>query len=1042
MINILSDPSYFLPPLIGVAGTFALFIVALLWSRRDFTTVLFCGILMSMALVNLCVFGMRSSPDVYRALLWEKGLAVPTLAAYVLYYHFTLVYTDTRGQRRILHASYLFLIVIAVIAPTDLIIEGMRVEAFGYAPVIGPAGFSWFAAGPLLALGGAYNLLKYYKVCPSYAERNRLIYLAVAAVFPLTGALLDGFTNLPPVFIWSNLIFCILCTIAIVRYHLLDIRVFIRKSSVYLLVSVVVAVPYVAMLYGLYRIFELQIAAWWLHASLILLLAIILRPLYGWAQNLVDRLFYRDRYDSLRALEAFSRRTQSLTDSARLGDIMVDLVSSALRPSSVHLLQPPPLSNDFATVSSAGVRSQASSISLSNSSALIKWLKRSKEMLSYRDLDIIPQLQGLVANEKEALSQIKAELIIPLKTRIGQLSGLLILGQKLSQEPYTIEDRQLLYTISTQMISNLENARLYNEVTQVRKDLENWLNSMTDCVMIVNTHWGIQFVNMAGVEKFGARAGEKCWCALGKDAVCSGCPIPHYLGGSTDGLHYSSNIRHREYDIAVAPLLDADGSLSVIEVLRDVTESKRAQEEIVRLLRTIENAREAINVTSSDGQIIYTNCAMDELFGYEKGRLIGKHPSVLNAVPTPEAVTKEIMAGIGKKGYWEGEIHNKRKDGTEFLSYARISSLVDEHGKILNFLSTQHDITERKRIESALRESEEFNVSLLTNSPNSILVFDLSASIRYVNPALEKLTGFSSAELVGRKPPFPWWIEETRKESSRELEKAMHRGARKYDQLFRRKNGEHFWVGIAFKTIKVAGERKYHLANWVDLTEQKRLRGNMEFYISQITRAQEKERKRIARELHDESIQSLASLALEIDAITQKKERLPEDVVRRLKGVRAETNIVLDNLRRFSHNLRPGVIDQTGLVPGLEILVEELNEAGGINASLQITGSETRLRPETELALFRITQEALRNARKHSGATDVMIKLRFTHNKTRLSISDNGRGFKLPRMLGDFATGNKLGIIGMQERTRLVNGEFLVKSHIGKGTTVIVVVEL
>ena len=902
MIDVLSDPSYFVPPLIAVAVTLALIIVALLWSRRDSSTGLFCGFLTSLVVWNLLIFGMRSSPDIQHALLWEKALIVPVIAAFVLYYHFTIIYTSAKGQRRILCAAYLALVVISALAPTDLLIQGMCIEPYGYAPVIGTGTYIGFAVGPLLILGGVSNLMKRYKLSTSYEERNRLVYLAIAAVFPLVGAILDGFTNLPPATIWTNLLFCILCTIAIVKYNLLDIRVFVRKSLVYLLVSAVIAVPYATVLVLVSQFLKPTMELWWVHAVLILLLAVVLRPLYGWAQNLVDRLFYRDRYDSLRALEAFSRRTQSLTDSARLGDIMVDLVSGALRPSSVHLLQPPPLSNDFATVSSAGVRSQASSISLSNSSALIKWLKRSKEMLSYRDLDIIPQLQGRVANEKEALSQIKAELIIPLKTRTGQLSGLLILGQKLSQEPYTIEDRQLLYTISTQMISNLENARLYNEVTQVRKDLENWLNSMTDCVMIVNTHWGIQFVNMAAVEKFGARAGEKCWCALGKDAVCSGCPIPHYLGGSTDGLHYSSNIQHREYDIAVAPLLDADGSLSVIEVLRDVTESKRAQEEIVRLLRTIENAREAINVTSSDGQIIYTNCAMDELFGYEKGELIGKYPSVLNAGPTPEAVTKEIMAGIEKKGYWEGEIHNKRKDGTEFLSYARISSLVDEHGKILNFLSTQHDITERKRIESALRESEEFNVGLLTNSPNSILVFDPSASIRYVNPALEKLTGFYSAELVGRKPPFPWWIEETRKESSRELEKAMHRGARKYDQLFRRKNGEHFWVGIAFKTIKVAGECKYHLANWVDLTEQKRLRGNMEFYISQITRAQEEERKRIAREVHDESIQSLASLALEIDAITQKKERLPEDVVRRLKGVRAETNIVLDSLRRFSHD--------------------------------------------------------------------------------------------------------------------------------------------
>ncbi|GAI57216.1 unnamed protein product, partial [marine sediment metagenome] len=135
----------------------------------------------------------------------------------------------------------------------------------------------------------------------------------------------------------------------------------------------------------------------------------------------------------------------------------------------------------------------------------------------------------------------------------------------------------------------------------------------------------------------------------------------------------------------------------------------------------------------------------------------------------------------------------------------------------------------------ALRQSEEFNSSLLTNCPYPVIVLNPDASIRYVNPALGKLTGFPSAELVGSKPPYPWWIEGTREECSRNLMKAMRRGTRKYEQLFKRKNGTSFWVEIDFKTVKVDREFKYYLANWVDLTERKRLRENMEFYISEIT---------------------------------------------------------------------------------------------------------------------------------------------------------------------------------------------------------------
>ena len=301
MINIFSNPSYLVPPLVGVVVTLALLIMALLWSRRDFSTYLFCGVLGSMILINLIIFGMRSSPDVDHALLWHRALSVPSLAMFVFYYHFTLVYTNNRGQRYILWAYYLLLALVACLSPTGLIVKGMHVEAYGYTPIIGLGSYTLLATGPLLLFAAAYDLMKRYRAPASREERWRLIYLIIAVIFPLTGAVLDGFTSLPPATIWGNLIFSIICTIAILRYHLFDIRVFIRKSLVYLLMSIIIAIPYAAVLVLVSRFLRLTTEVWWPHVILILLFAVALRPLYDWAQNLVNRVFYRDRYDYLRA---------------------------------------------------------------------------------------------------------------------------------------------------------------------------------------------------------------------------------------------------------------------------------------------------------------------------------------------------------------------------------------------------------------------------------------------------------------------------------------------------------------------------------------------------------------------------------------------------------------------------------------------------------------------------------------------------------------------------------------------------------------------
>jgi len=463
MINPISNASYLLPPLVAMGLCLALAVVVWYNSKRILSRRIFCGVLLSVGLWSFLTFGMRSSPDVNQAVLWVRALLVIGLAIYILYYHFTVVYTNAKGQRIILVAAYAIVILGAALVPTNLVVEGMRWENYGYAPVIGPMGVPLTISGlPLIGLA-IRNLLRQHRDSHAHEERTRIRYLIIAVLFPLLGAILDGFTNLPPAAIWGNLIFCIICSVAILKYHLLDIRIVLRKSLVYLLISVMVATPYVTVLISLNQALNTIMEPWWTHALLILFLAIILQPLHGWAQQFIDRLFYRDRYSYLKELEQFSREAQSIVNLKELGSKMIQLIGGALRTSCACLLLPSKGKDGLVMVSSIGLESPTSGVVLRDDSPLVKWLKRQQRILSSEELNIVSQLQSLSLREKNNLKQMEAKLYVPILTGPGQLSGILVLGQKLSQQPYSSEDRQLLTTLSSQMAIALENARLYNE---------------------------------------------------------------------------------------------------------------------------------------------------------------------------------------------------------------------------------------------------------------------------------------------------------------------------------------------------------------------------------------------------------------------------------------------------------------------------------------------------------------------------------------------------------------------------------------------------
>ena len=201
-----------------------------------------------------------------------------------------------------------------------------------------------------------------------------------------------------------------------------------------------------------------------------------------------------------------------------------------------------------------------------------------------------------------------------------------------------------------------------------------------------------------------------------------------------------------------------------------------------------------------------------------------------------------------------------------------------------------------------------------------------------------------------------------------------------------------------------------------------------------ITFAQEEERKRIARELHDDTAQCLAHLSLEIDALLSRRNQLPLEIYTRMKDLKTQIDDGLERLRRFCGDLRPEVLDRLGLLPALESLTEQTNADDKLEVEIEITGHERRLSPEVELALYRIAQEALHNVGKHAEADQAVISLKFQSSRVTLTIRDNGKGFQLPELLTDFAASGRLGLLGMQERARLAGGRLIVHSQPGKGS--------
>lgn len=360
---------------------------------------------------------------------------------------------------------------------------------------------------------------------------------------------------------------------------------------------------------------------------------------------------------------------------------------------------------------------------------------------------------------------------------------------------------------------------------------------------------------------------------------------------------------------------------------------------------------------------------------------------------------------------------------------------VDRRNITLGELAESLDTIKAQQLQ--LQLSEERYRGLFENSSEAILICANTGRIIAANQACQSLTGLSSDKLAEMSVGQMFSgadLEMVQQMISEEMDSAT---LKENDELrLERKDGREIFIQLKLSPMLKDNQVIGIQAIIHDITEERQLRQSMQSYVTRITEAQEAERKRISRELHDSTAQLLAGISRRLDSLLTRKGSLLPAISQELAKLHRLTDEALDGVRRFSQDLRPSILDDLGLGPSLEWLLADLEKSDKISTEFRVCGKPRRPSPETEVVIFRIVQETLSNVKKHARAGSVSLDVDFGDDALTILINDDGGGFDMPERPSNLVMSGKLGIVGMRERARLIGATLIVQSEVGAGTSV------
>jgi PAS domain S-box-containing protein len=442
----------------------------------------------------------------------------------------------------------------------------------------------------------------------------------------------------------------------------------------------------------------------------------------------------------------------------------------------------------------------------------------------------------------------------------------------------------------------------------------------------------------------------------------------------------------------------------------------------------------AIFLLDPQGHISSWNGGAERIKGWSADEIIGQHFSVLYLLEDVAAgkPARELEIAV-EQGRLEDEGWRVRKDGTRFWANVVITALFDEQRRLRGFGKVTRDMTERRNAVEALRESEErFRLVVQSVQDYGIFMLDQGGHISSWNTGAERIKGWSAAEAIGRHFSMFYPPEDVAAgKPARELKIAVEQG-RLEDEGWRvRKDGTRFWANVV---ITALFDEQRRLRGFGKVTRDMTERRNTEQALRERRRlvghlvdAQEVERRRIAWDVHDESIQSMVAVGMRLQLIAS---RLPEPHAAALTGLDESVQAAIGRLRGLVSRLRPPELDRHGLVDAVSTYVDEVAGRWGLAHSLrdELTAEPS---PAAAITVYRICQEALSNVHKHARATRIDLRLSTVDNGTLVRISDDGVG-----TAGDEAGVGHFGLVEMHERAEAAHGWLSVTSAPGRGTAI------
>ena len=325
----------------------------------------------------------------------------------------------------------------------------------------------------------------------------------------------------------------------------------------------------------------------------------------------------------------------------------------------------------------------------------------------------------------------------------------------------------------------------------------------------------------------------------------------------------------------------------------------------------------------------------------------------------------------------------------------------------------------------------------------AFFMLDRAGRVESWNAGAERLAGYGGDEIVGQHVARFYPPDEARQGGpARTLERAATEGRAVEEGWRIRKDGSRFWAEVLTTAVRDADGRfvGYSVVTH-DVTERRRHAEVRARLLEQMTAAQEEEQRRLARELHDETGQSLTSLLVRLRTLAEAPSL--DTVRQQVAELRRLTARTLDEVRRLARGLRPAVLDELGLLPAVEQLALDYGRTRSISVDVSAVGfGGERLPPAIEAALYRIIQEALTNTAKHSGARTANVVLQRRREVVQGIVSDDGCGFDVEATLRTPAAWAHLGLHGMRERAALLGGTVTIESTPGEGTTIYVRIPL